>query len=539
MKTKRLAAVGLSLALVLTTAVACSKSGSSGSSAPSASPQSTASGATPAGGKSAEPVTLKVMIAKDTVTGPLEKMKVFTELEKEFNVKFQFIPVEREVAKEKVNLAFSASDLPDYIIGSLLSKQDILRFSQSGQIVPLGELVDKYAPNVKRVNQQYPKMLSSQTAPDGNIYTLPFVDNGRHNQVRSRMFINRQWLTELKLDMPKTLDDFYKVLQAFKTEKKAIPLSGLPGNGMYNVGTIVLTGLGFPVVNDLNNLGNFFFTDADKVKFVMTDPRYKEYLTYMNKLQKEGLLDPEYFTQTDAQHKAKGNALKYGVFGYSAAHTMLTDPAQQLQYAVLLPLTSPSNPAPIWPVTDNSNNIAFAMTKANKNKELTMRIIDKGYEEDFAFAIRHPEPIYKDGILQPDKLPEAFAGNNFGWVNAEIAPIAAPYPYYYQTDKELKATAPKTGAQKVFLDGLYNLFDNYGRVAYPDIFFSEDDLKLINLTSNDILTYVKEMEAKFILGSEPLANYDKFVDKIRSLGLDKLLAVYQKTYDNYKATAKK
>jgi putative aldouronate transport system substrate-binding protein len=47
------------------------------------------------------------------------------------------------------------------------------------------------------------------------------------------------------------------------------------------------------------------------------------------------------------------------------------------------------------------------------------------------------------------------------------------------------------------------------------------------------------MEAKFILGSEPLSNFDAYVQKIQSLGIDQLLAVYQKTYDNSRKSAGK
>jgi putative aldouronate transport system substrate-binding protein len=49
----------------------------------------------------------------------------------------------------------------------------------------------------------------------------------------------------------------------------------------------------------------------------------------------------------------------------------------------------------------------------------------------------------------------------------------------------------------------------------------------------DINTYVDEMKAKFVLGTEPLANLDKFQATIRSMGINVALAVRQAALDRY------
>ncbi len=71
------------------------------------------------------------------------------------------------------------------------------------------------------------------TAPDGNIYALPQVNECYHCMYQQRMWIYKPWLDKLGLKMPTTTDEFYEVLKAFKTKDpngngKAdeIPLSG-------------------------------------------------------------------------------------------------------------------------------------------------------------------------------------------------------------------------------------------------------------------------------------------------------------------------
>ena len=59
---------------------------------------------------------------------------------------------------------------------------------------------------------------SAMTAPDGNIYALPKVNECLHCTYGQRMWINTTWLEKLGLEMPTTTDEFYQVLKAFKEQ---------------------------------------------------------------------------------------------------------------------------------------------------------------------------------------------------------------------------------------------------------------------------------------------------------------------------------
>ena len=51
---------------------------------------------------------------------------------------------------------------------------------------------------------------------------------------------------------------------------------------------------------------------------------------------------------------------------------------------------------------------------------------------------------------------------------------------------------------------------------------------------SDITTYNDEMFMKFILGAEPIENFDKYVAQVKKLGIDKVVAIYQAAYDRYR-----
>ena len=52
-------------------------------------------------------------------------------------------------------------------------------------------------------------------------------------------------------------------------------------------------------------------------------------------------------------------------------------------------------------------------------------------------------------------------------------------------------------------------------------------------TMNEINTYRYEMLVKFLLGTEPIENYDKFVQTMNDLGMQRVLEIKQAAYDRY------
>ena len=51
----------------------------------------------------------------------------------------------------------------------------------------------------------------------------------------------------------------------------------------------------------------------------------------------------------------------------------------------------------------------------------------------------------------------------------------------------------------------------------------------------DIETYVDEMVMKFITGRESLDNWDTYVAKVESMGIGKVLDIYQNALDAWNA----
>jgi putative aldouronate transport system substrate-binding protein len=50
---------------------------------------------------------------------------------------------------------------------------------------------------------------------------------------------------------------------------------------------------------------------------------------------------------------------------------------------------------------------------------------------------------------------------------------------------------------------------------------------------NDINTLVDEMSLKIVLGTDPIEAFDKYVEKMKSLNLDRAIEIQQAALDRY------
>src|SRR5690606_3817922 len=122
-----------------------------------------------------EKITLS-MFGPNVGVAKWEDMKFFQEMEKKTNIAFKFNTPPNESFETQKNLLFASNELPDVFYAAALTNSDVTKYSEQGLLVPLEDLIDEYAPNIKAMLEQYPDIKKTITALDGHIYTLPAVD---------------------------------------------------------------------------------------------------------------------------------------------------------------------------------------------------------------------------------------------------------------------------------------------------------------------------------------------------------------------------
>lgn len=201
-----------------------------------------------------------------------------------------------EDGQKKISLIAASGEMPDII--QYRNDSSALQIYQ--QMADAGMLLDiePYLKNTPNITKYFTKTIldAYRNPTDGKLYVLPgfTVNPDLKDQltiaVNDVLMIREDWLSKLNLQVPKTPDEFYEVLKAFKS----LP----PVNGKQIVPYVPLSEGG-----EINyHIGGMFgihrYADArDDNEKRMIDahekPEYLQYLKFASKLFREGLIDPE------------------------------------------------------------------------------------------------------------------------------------------------------------------------------------------------------------------------------------------------------
>ncbi|WP_223068258.1 ABC transporter substrate-binding protein [Paenibacillus caui] len=489
-----------------------------------------------------EPVTLKVVAPKAALAPNFSEMEIFKKLEKETNVKIDWENIPDTDYVEKKNLLVASDTLPDAFYAAGFTDYDLVTYGKDGTILPLEDLIDKYAPNLKKLLEKRPDIKAAITAPDGHIYGLPTFEE---NEIGTNPFfhaINTKWLDKLGLKFPETLDEYTDALVAFKNQDPnengkpdEIPLSFMHMQWCMDIGGL-FGAFGLP-----DNLEHRIVRDG-KVIFTAVQPEYKEALKYFNeKWYKQGLIDPESFTQDAPQYLAKGKTSDetLGSFVWWEIEEVVGADRGK-DYALVPPLKGPGGKQGIGRANGGGPaRGSFVITKADKYPEITMRWIDQQYEPYMAAQI-HWGPIdvvYKkdaSGKLVNLPLPEGVSAGEF---RQKVAPGAgAPGVITKDDFGKIVDMEPRAKQRKVDLEKFYEPYME--KENYPGIFFLPEELDTINRIEPELIKFVNTQRGKFIVDGNIDAEWDNYVKTLDKMGLKELMEVYQKGLDRYNQNIK-
>lgn len=493
-------------------------------------------------------VTLKFMTSSSTLApkDPNQKL-ILKRLEKETGVKIEWTNYQSDFA-EKRNLDISSGDLPDAIHNDGASDVELMSWAKQGVIVPVEDLIKKYMPNLQKVLDEKPEYKSMITAPDGHIYSFPWIEElgeGKESihSVNDMAWINKAWLDKLGLKMPQTTDELVKVLEAFKTQDpngngKAdeIPMSFInkPGNEDFKVL--------FGSFGEGDNDDHLIVSNDNKVDFTADNDSYKEGVAFMRSLQEKGLIDSEAFEQDWNTYIAKGGEDLYGVYFTWDKNNISKNKSD---YEVLPVLAGPNGQKNVT----RTNNVGFSrdrmvITSANKNLELTAKWIDQQYaplqsvqnnwgtygdkKQQNIFAFDKNQKMLKHLPLEGTAPTEIRQKTEVG------GPLAILDSYYGKV-----TTMPDDAKWR--LDILKENYVPYmkNKSIYPKIFMKEKDLDKVAQIEADMNDYIARKRAEWITKGGIDKEWESYKKELERYGLTEWLTIKQKYYDDYVKTKDK
>lgn len=500
-----------------------------------------------------QPITLRAMVKHANMSKKnFSEKELFQKWSKETNVNIDWIEISgtNQVWDEKVSLAINSGDTPDMIYAGNIQENDLPTAVAEGFLLPLDDLIAKYAPNEQKLLKEYPHLKSQAIyLSDGKQYLYMGLSEKSEAIVRAPLFINKVWMDKLNLKMPTTVDEYYQVLKAFKEKDP---------NGNGKVDEIPFsTDKDSPIsplfsswgISESKTQDKLITINNGKVSFNYTNSKLFEALQYLNKLYSEGLIDAEFMTQDSNQFKGKGkaNPVLFGsLIEYAPDNTVGTKNAEGFQ--VIPPLKGPDGTQK-WPVNANalSGSTNFMIFKSCKYPEAAIRWID--YLNDGLNAIIHkrgPEGLTwaKDDATKTYwsfEVEMAAKGQNMqeiayteaSW-NGPTMDLQAIHGYKF-VDKDPNSQGNrKKGWTEVYKPYLFaEYWPNMGIRKTTDI---DKDMALVFA---DLQKYTKTFLAESIMKGIDKQKWDAHITKCKALKADEYVKYMQAIYDEYLKTVKK
>lgn len=494
-------------------------------------------------------ITVKVLYQRDARHGDFNNYWFIDYVAEKTGIRLEFELVEKAAWGERVSIAFATDDYPDVFMNGMTTTI-INKYAEEGYLVNLEPLIKKYAPFTVSEYNKYPELVKEVYAADGGIYYMPSINASPRDLVTTYpSWINAQWLKNLNLEMPTTLDELYTVLKAIKTQDAN--LDGDPNNEIPVVSsnggkfsTLVISSLGY--VDNRNAIAD------DRYVYVPTTETYKAYLKWMNRFYSEGLLDNEYFTSSGENLRAKESTGLAAMIDMTPYEVLA---ATYEEFKGLSPLTSDLNQTKMWPA-QSACRLSWGtcvVTDKCQYPEAIVRLIDWFYTVDGSRAVRAgceygtwkdeqgveygweivtPADQTADGHLIA-KLHMGDYSSYWACRLGEIGPTNLPFNSTDAVNDIIIA------GDKMNL-WLYNQVMDSGVVAartfsLPQLSFTDDEStrKSVYL---DLTNYVDNMESKFIKGALDIdANWEDFQEQLQKYDVNGMCEIYQAALDRYNA----
>lgn len=447
------------------------------------------------------------------------------------HIDFQHPPTGEGEAEQQFNLMMASGDLPDMIEWNWLNVSGgPEKYINEGKIVKLNDYLEEHAPNLTKVLEENPEFKTMISTDDGSIYSFPFLMGDPLLRTVYGPVLRKDWLDNLGLDVPTTLDDWHEMLTAFKEQDPN-------GNGEADE---------IPLLPDLNSqafIGAFgitpgFYHEGNTVKYGPIQPEFKEFLTLMHQWYDEGLIDPDYVATDNKLKDAKvtdnqlGAMMAYPGSGIDRYTTLMIEENPDVKFIGAPYPSLKEGEIPLGFENNPYRGEGAAITTSNEHIEESIEWLDFKYGEEghmlFNFGIEGESyemvdgyPTYTDNILNPDEMPVNQAMAQY-FIASWSGPIVQDKRYieqYYQRPEMVEAVEQWT---KASTDKLM-----------PAVTPTQEESSEFASIMNDVDTYKDTMVDKFIMGEEPLSQFDEYVETLKGMGIERAIEIQQAALERY------
>lgn len=482
-----------------------------------------------------EKETFSIAVVKHTLdkTDNWNEKAIFQMAEEATNIHIDWIEMTSGTEAEKIPILL-ATDLPDAFLRSL-NESHVAK--NASQLLPLNDMLEKYAPTIVEQYETIPDMWNMMTFPDGNIYTLAISRQISPDDDGSAIhFINKKWLDSVGKEVPTTTEEFYDVLKAFRDNDvngngdpdDEIPLEICENNWAAGI---------------MHYCGPWGFVDNYKIedgKFIPTvnTQAYRDFIEYYHTLAAEGLMDIEGFSQTNQQFYAKLKEYICGSYsGWTPESNFDTETANE--YVQVLPLTAPGYEGQTKKLGEYQKffgvRTGFAITVACENPNALLRWWDylhTSTELKYIFSYGEEGKIWE--MDEEGQVWTKFPETEADYTRENMKYTEGAYgsnPIILASEQE-KNDCEKYPDSCTRLEYSLAVKDYFPEEVLPIRFVEPERVNERALIETDLLSYIDNFLATSIVNGITDEDWQQHLKQLEALNLDEWVEWYQKFIDD-------
>ena len=448
-------------------------------------------------------------------------------LEEKWNVKITPLSI-THMEMEAWDLYFATGETADYI-SNPGGRYNMLIDQQLVRSIPY-EWLETYAPNwMSKVYEMVgSEELTRQmlTYTDGNVYCMPYI--AYTAAFPACAYIRTDWLENLGLEIPTTLEEYHDVIKAFveddpdgNGEDDTLGISGANFDFHYVFGA-------YGIMRNTYNLNE----DGSVTYTSITEP-YKNALKTLAAWYQEGLIDPESFTDDRAALREKWSSGMIGIMndnawwgesarGNNSVFNMLLNRDPDAKISAFAAVTGPDGLSGASRGFPEITGQACVMFGADATDEEVIRIIQikesMSYLDEYIRGRYGEEGVHytidENGVLvmNPEWDFEQQRGAGIGQFYA-VQPQSPEDAAIVMQPSDLATNEIALSSNSIFS----------GRNFYAPM-----TNESANTYGSDVDTIVNEYYANAIMGKVDIdSTWDDYVAQVKAAGLDEILEEYE------------
>lgn len=461
------------------------------------------------------PKSITWMTMLHTPTTPESDGPIQTALEEYTGTELTFQWVPDASKDEKINAALASDTLADITSLTNTTNTSVRQALKSGQFWDVEPYLDDYE-NLSKIDE---KTIASARI-DGKLYGVPF----QKPVARYGVLVRQDWLDNLGLETPHTIEELSDVAAAFATQDP-------DGNGQDDttgfIDRLESFKLGFKTLAGYFGAGNNFVVEDDEVIPTFQTDEFKEAMEWYRGLYEQGAINGEFVTmqkqnQIDAIAQGKGGIIMTGLFEAKNYMNLATgaDPNTPMEWALINDMTYDDVERRILSDTNGGFGGWLAMSTSEVKDEAELKgilaFIDKLLDEE-AFTLMtngiedEHYTVDADGVVTIADQPK--------W-EQEVQPYSSSRP----SDKVVtfKSSSPYVdeGNEKIEENTEFAVID-------PTLPLSSD---AFDQSWSTIQQAANDAYNKYMVGQLDMAGYEAAIEKLGGQGLDTVIEELSASY---------